>query len=127
MEALTDSLRRELAVYGIDVVVIEPGSIDTPIWEKGEKADTAPYRETPYFDALERFKRAALKIGRAGLPPEAVGETVLTALTSQKPKARYVVQRGGPLQFHITRHLPARLLDRLIARQLGLRSRIRSD
>jgi NAD(P)-dependent dehydrogenase (short-subunit alcohol dehydrogenase family) len=120
VEALSDSLRRELAVYGIDVIVIQPGSIDTPIWEKGAQDDTAAFRGTPYFDALERFKKAALKIGKAGLQPEAVGQAVLTALTTPKPKARYVVQRGGPLQFHITRHLPARMLDRLVASRLGL-------
>ena len=121
LEALSDALRRELAVYGIGVIIIEPGSVDTPMWDKGAAADIEPYRGTPYYPVLDRFQRAAVKIGRAGLPPAAVGETVLKALTAPRPKARYVVQRGGPLRFHLTRHMPARLLDWLIARQLGLK------
>jgi NAD(P)-dependent dehydrogenase (short-subunit alcohol dehydrogenase family) len=120
LEGLSDSLRRELAVYGIKVIVIQPGSIDTPLWDKGAAHDIERYRGTPYYSSLGWFRNAALKIGRGGLPPEAVGEAVLKALTAAKPKARYVVQRGGPLRFQITRHLPSRLLDRQIARRFRL-------
>ncbi len=120
LEGLSDSLRRELAVYGIKVIVIQPGSIDTPIWDKGAADDIEPYRNTPYYSSMNWFRGAALKIGRGGLSPEAVGDAVLKALTVPKPKARYVVQRGGPLQFHITRHLPARLVDGMIARRFRL-------
>jgi NAD(P)-dependent dehydrogenase (short-subunit alcohol dehydrogenase family) len=123
LEGLSDSLRRELAVYGIKVIVIQPGSIDTPIWDKGAADDIEPYRHTPYYSSLNWFRGAALKIGRGGLPPEAVGEAVLKALTAANPKARYVVQRGGPLQFHITRHLPSRILDRQIAKRFRLTPR----
>jgi hypothetical protein len=120
LEGLSDSLRRELAVYGIKVIVIQPGSIDTPIWDKGAADDIELYRNTPYYSSMNWFRGAALKIGRGGLPPEAVGETVLKALTAPNPKTRYVVQRGGPLQFHITRHLPSRILDRQIAKRFRL-------
>jgi NAD(P)-dependent dehydrogenase (short-subunit alcohol dehydrogenase family) len=118
LEALSDSLRRELSVYGIDVVVIEPGSIDTPIWAKGEAEDIGPYVGTPYFAALERFRKMAGAIGRSGLPPKAVGRAVLKALTVARPRTRYVVQAGGGFRFLLMRLLPDRLLDRLIARQL---------
>jgi NAD(P)-dependent dehydrogenase (short-subunit alcohol dehydrogenase family) len=120
LEALSDSLRRELTVYGIKVIVIQPGSIDTPIWDKGAAEDIERHRGTPYYSSLNWFRNAALKIGRGGLPPEAVGEAVLKALTAPRPKTRYVVQRGGPLQFHVTRHLPVWLVDRQIARRFRL-------
>ncbi len=120
LEALSDSLRRELIVYGVDVIVIRPGSIDTPIWEKAAAADAEPYRATPYFPALEKLKRAALKVGKGGLPPEAVGDAILIALTAARPKSLYVVRKRGLLAFDPTPHLPRRFLDRMIASRLGL-------
>jgi NAD(P)-dependent dehydrogenase (short-subunit alcohol dehydrogenase family) len=123
LEALSDSLRREIAVYGISVIVVRPGAIETALWEKLVNADLERHRDTPHFPALDAYRNAAMKIGRAGLPATAVGEVVLKALTAPRPKTHYVVQRGGPLQFHIARHLPAWLLDRIVARRLRALSR----
>jgi NAD(P)-dependent dehydrogenase (short-subunit alcohol dehydrogenase family) len=86
LEGLSEALRRELMVFGIDVVVINPGSVVTPIWDKAEAADESPYASTEYVPFLSRFLSAALRSGRSGLPPEAVGEAVWTALSVERPR-----------------------------------------
>ena len=91
MEALSDALRRGLNLYGIDVIVIEPGSIRTPLWDKAEHADASVYAHTDYSHILINFRNALNQTGRRGLKPEVVGRTVLTALQSRRPKSRYPI------------------------------------
>jgi NAD(P)-dependent dehydrogenase (short-subunit alcohol dehydrogenase family) len=119
LEGLSESLRRELLVFGIDVIVIAPAAVATPIWSKVEQIDTTPYRNTRYGAALERLRTYMLRLGKAGLPPERVGETVLRALTTARPKVRYTVS-PTPLQHWVTSNLPKRVADRMIGRRLGL-------
>ena len=120
LEGMSESLRRELMVYGVDVIVIAPGAVATPIWDKGEAIDVARYANTPFFKPLERVKKYMLELGRAGLPPERIGEAVHTALTAHNPKTRYVVT-PDPLQNWMTTHLPRRWVDRTVAGRLGLK------
>ena len=91
LEAFTDSLRRELMIYGIDVIAIGPGSVLTPIWDKAEAADETIYASTDYGSSLKAFKALFIKEGRKGLPAERIGEAIHLALTTPKPKARYAV------------------------------------
>jgi NAD(P)-dependent dehydrogenase (short-subunit alcohol dehydrogenase family) len=122
LEGFSESLRRELMVYGIDVIVISPGSIATPIWTKAEQADLSVYDGTAYEAALRRTKEAMLGITRAGLPAERVGDVVLEALTSARPRVRYAVVSKGR-QSLLQSILPKRVVDRAIARRLGLTPR----
>lgn len=121
VESLSDALRRELMVHGIDVIVIEPGAIRTPIWDKGRDRDQSPFvgsaYETPLRNILERTR--ALEAG--GLLPEDVGRLALSILNSARPKTRYIIQRGGALSLHVRRTLPERLVDAAIAKQLGIK------
>jgi NAD(P)-dependent dehydrogenase (short-subunit alcohol dehydrogenase family) len=126
LEGMSHSLRRELMLYGIDVVIINPGPIDTPIWDKAEALDRSRYAGTDYEPFLPRFLKAALERGRSGLPAEAVGEVVWTALTAERPRTFYPVIGRKLLNWTIPLSLPARLLDRLIAKRLGL-VRVESD
>jgi NAD(P)-dependent dehydrogenase (short-subunit alcohol dehydrogenase family) len=119
LEGLSESLRRELLLFGIDVIVIAPGAVATPIWAKAEQVDTAPYRGTPYAPALERLRKYMLTLGEKGFPPEKIGETVLQALTAAKPKVHYTVS-PTPMQHWLGRNLPRRFLDRMIGKRLGL-------
>ena len=119
LEGLSESLRRELLLFGIDVIVIAPGAVATPIWSKAEEVDTSSYRDTPYALALERLRNYMLAIGRAGLPPERIGAAVLNALTTARPKARYTVS-PQPLQHWLASNLPKRVVDRMIGGRLGL-------
>ncbi len=119
LEGLSESLRRELMLYGIDVVIINPGAIATPIWDKSERAD-AEFANTPFGPAVAKVKKYMLAMGHAGLPPERIGETVKTALTAARPSVRYIVT-PKPLQDFLARTLPKRTVDGLIADRLGLR------
>lgn len=122
LEGMSDSLRRELMIHGIPVVVVAPASIATPIWDKsvGEGADE--YSRTAYRDALDRMLAIANATGQAGLPAERVAEVVLRALIARRPRHRYAVN-GSPVSSFLMRRIPAGMLDRLIARTIGLRRR----
>ncbi len=120
MEGLSESLRRELMIYGVDVIIIAPGAINTPIWDKADQVDVTRYANTPYKKSLEAVRTYMLKIGKAGFPPERIGETVWTALTAAKPKTRYVVT-PGPLTNWMGVHLPKRTMDNIVAGRLGLK------
>src|SRR5438132_2521675 len=61
LEAISDSLRRELLPFGVRVIVLEPGSFKTAIWSKVEAMDLRRYAGTPYESVLERFRRASLR------------------------------------------------------------------
>ena len=119
LEGLSESLRRELMLFGIDVIVVAPGSVATPIWDKAEAIDIAQFESTPYAAALKTMRSFMLSHGRKGLPAERIGEAVRTALTTAKPKVRYTVA-PNPLQQLMVATLPKRTMDRLFARRLGL-------
>ncbi|HEX7885998.1 MAG TPA: SDR family NAD(P)-dependent oxidoreductase, partial [Phenylobacterium sp.] len=119
LEGLSEGLRRELLPFGVDVVVVAPGAVATPIWEKADEVDVSRYANTPYATVLDRFRAYMLQIGRAGLPPEKIGEAIHHALTTPKPKVRYTVT-GDPLRIFMAEHLPKRMLDRTVGKQLGM-------
>jgi NAD(P)-dependent dehydrogenase (short-subunit alcohol dehydrogenase family) len=119
LEGLSEALRREMLPFGVDVVVVAPGAVATPIWDKADQIDTSRYANTVYGPALDRLRAYMLQIGKAGLPPEAIGEAIATALTAAKPKVRYVVS-PSPFQVLMTEILPKRTLDRITGQRMGL-------
>ena len=123
LEAFTDSLRRELMIYGIDVIAIGPGAVVTPIWDKAEQADETPYAKTDYAPALKAFKERFVAEGRKGLPAERIGEAIHRALTAPKPRVRYAVVQNRFFNWTLPMLLPKRVVDRLIAKQFGLTRR----
>ena len=122
LEGMSECLRRELMIYGIDVILVEPGYVDTPTFGKAgaEVEDLGIYRETEYGPALDQFVKATTAEGRKGLQPRAIGEVVHTALTVRKPKTVYTPMRQKFKNWTLPRLLPRRTLDRLIGKQLGL-------
>ena len=122
LEGLSESLRRELMLFGIDVIVMAPGAVATAIWGKAEALEVAAYAQSPYARALDRLREEMFKMGRQGLAPEVLGEAIHRALTAPCPKTRYQVTPRR-LQDFLLKSLPARLVDRLMAMQLGLRTR----
>ena len=121
LEGFSETLRRELMLYGIDVIIIGPGAIATPIWDKAEQVDANLYADTEYFESGVRVQKYMVEGGRKGYPPEKVGEVVWEALTSSKPRVRYAVIPGNPVSRFIQSLLPKRVLDNIIARNLGFK------
>jgi NAD(P)-dependent dehydrogenase (short-subunit alcohol dehydrogenase family) len=120
IEGLSEALRRELVIHGIDVIVVAPGAVATPIWDKAEELDVERYANTVYAGALGRIKAHILEIGRKGLKPEMLGEAVWKALTIARPRTRYVVTPDRIQHFMVNR-LPKRMVDRMITGRLGLK------
>ncbi|MFN7055402.1 SDR family NAD(P)-dependent oxidoreductase [Hyphomonas sp.] len=121
-EAMSDTLRRELAIYGIDAIAIGPGSVKTPIWDKAEKDnESGPYAGSDWAEALKIFERTMLNGGRTGLSPEKIAEVIEAALSDPKPKARYAPVPDKLTNFTIPTRLPKRMLDRIFISRFGLK------
>ena len=120
LEAFSDSLRREMLMHGIDVIVIGPGAISTPIWAKADDIDIDQYSGTEYAGILEQMKKSMREYGESGLPPEAVGALVVKILKSEKPKARYAILKNKFLLWTLPRLLPKRLIDKALAKRFGI-------
>jgi NAD(P)-dependent dehydrogenase (short-subunit alcohol dehydrogenase family) len=121
LEGLAESLRRELMIFGIDVIVVAPGAVATPIWDKAKQIDTSRYANTPYAAALDKVKAYMLELGRKGFPPEKIGQAVYKALTARQPRVRYTVTPDA-MQNLMVNTLPKRAVDRLVAGRLGLKN-----
>ncbi len=120
LEGMSEALRRELMLFGIDLVIIEPGAVNTAMYDKGEKEDLSEFKSTPYWQMIEDFQKYIVKEGRRGLPPERLARTVYLALTAARPKARYAVVPQRLKNWTLPRILPTRTLDAAIAKQMGL-------
>lgn len=125
LEAMSDSLRRELLTHGIDVVIVGPGAIRTPIWSKADEIDVDRYRKTEYADVLTRMAPMMKEIGDAGLEASDVGELVLHILTVGEPKTRYPILRHMFSMWTAPNLMPKRMLDRVIAKRFGMTPRSR--
>ena len=121
LEGFSESLRRELMLYGIDVIIVGPGSVATPIWDKAEQLDISKFSNTEYGESAKRLQEYMIRNGRNGYPPEKVGEVVWHALITPKPHVRYAVIPGSALSRVIQMLLPKRMVDRIIARNLGFK------
>jgi NAD(P)-dependent dehydrogenase (short-subunit alcohol dehydrogenase family) len=124
-EAIGDVFRQELRPWGIEVAIIEPGSIDTPIWGRGQdKAEEieakSPQTNLLYGAALEKFKKVIEDTAERGIPPEKVAKAIAHALESSRPKTRYLVGLDAQVQARLKPLIPTRLFDRIVARQLNL-------
>jgi NAD(P)-dependent dehydrogenase (short-subunit alcohol dehydrogenase family) len=121
LEGFSESLRRELMLYGIDVIIVGPGSVATPIWDKAEQVDLSIYAGTDYVEAAQRLQKYMVDDGRKGYPPEKVGEVVLQALTTPRPRVRYSVVPGSAINRIVQLLLPKRVVDNIIAKNLGFK------
>jgi NAD(P)-dependent dehydrogenase (short-subunit alcohol dehydrogenase family) len=119
VEGLSESLRREMMLFGIDVIVIGPGPIKTPIWGKGAAPDFSKMDGSPYRKPLEAAFNFMQELGKGGLPPEDVAKLIHHALTGTNVKTRYTIT-PGKFTRAIFNMLPTRRSDRIIAKRLNI-------
>jgi NAD(P)-dependent dehydrogenase (short-subunit alcohol dehydrogenase family) len=124
LEAITDALRLEVRQSGIQVSIIEPGAIATPIWEKSSKdaealeASCSPEMRERYAALVHGVKRAVDGAAMRAIPVDAVVAAVVHALTSPRPKTRYLVGWDAKVRAWMVKLLPDRLADKLLMRVL---------
>jgi NAD(P)-dependent dehydrogenase (short-subunit alcohol dehydrogenase family) len=123
IEAIADTLRMELRPFGIEVAIVEPGSIKTPIWAKSGKVADALLDGAPptlgelYGARIAAFRRVAAERGAKGASAEAVAQAVEDVLTAERPRTRRLVGRDARLRFGVE-WLPDRLRDSVYERML---------
>jgi NAD(P)-dependent dehydrogenase (short-subunit alcohol dehydrogenase family) len=123
IEAVGDVFRQELRPWGISVSIVEPGSIDTPIWERGERtADEigTPEREALYGKVVASYRKVIKETAERGIAPEQAAQTIEHALTSNRPRARYLVGLEAKVAARAKLLLPTSIFDRIVARKMNL-------
>ncbi len=120
VEGFSESLRRELQLVGVDVVIVAPGSVATAIWDKTEAMPLDHVAGTVWDKPYRAFIAWMVENGRKGLTPEQVGAVIATALTTPKPKVRYEAVKGRFANATLPSLLPRRAVDRLMGKQIGL-------
>jgi NAD(P)-dependent dehydrogenase (short-subunit alcohol dehydrogenase family) len=126
LEAVGDVFRQELRPWGIEVAIVEPGSIATPIWERGQQAAEAfvagasDEQERLYGQSIAAYREVARQTGERGIPPERVAKAIEHALGARRARTRYLVGLDAKAQARLKSLLPTRLVDRLIARFTGM-------
>jgi|CXWL01.1.fsa_nt_gi NAD(P)-dependent dehydrogenase (short-subunit alcohol dehydrogenase family) len=123
IEGYSQSLRRELMLFGVDVIVIGPGAVATPIWDKAEQIDLKRFANTPYAGAVGRVADYMQQQGKKGLPASDVGELIWRCLAAAEPKTRYAILRRPFMDNTLPKLLPQRMIDRILAQRLGFQKR----
>jgi hypothetical protein len=122
IEGISESLRRELLIYGIDVIVIAPHSTNTPFLDKAEAQDVSMYDDTPYGKPAKLFVDFIVHDGRKGFHPRDIAEVIYKAVTAKRPRARYSVVPQPLKAWLLSNVFPTRLIDRMMAKQFGMAS-----
>jgi NAD(P)-dependent dehydrogenase (short-subunit alcohol dehydrogenase family) len=129
VRSLSAALRRELHPWGIEVSLVEPGALDTPIWSKGETgADEVtdglpPHVRSLYARQLDALRAGVRKAAMGAESPEAAAEAIEHALTARRPRLVYTVGRGARIQGALHSVLPGRAFDAVVQRAMGLPQR----
>lgn len=123
LEALSDALRRELVMHGVDVIVVGPGAVRTPIWAKADEVDVSQYQHTEYRSPMETLKKNMQTVGADGLPAEAVGDLVRHILEARHPKTRYAILKNKFFLWTLPQLLPPRMVDKAVARRFEIKAR----
>ncbi len=125
IEAVGDVFRRELRGAGIAVSIVEPGSIATDIWDRGERAadeitGRSPRQDALYGDAIEKYRKTVRGVADRGIPAERVARVIEHALSARRPRTRYLVGIDAKFQARAKYLIPTRIFDRILARATGL-------
>jgi NAD(P)-dependent dehydrogenase (short-subunit alcohol dehydrogenase family) len=124
-EAIGDAFRQELRPWGLRVAIVEPGSIDTPIWDRGQRTSEEVETRSPqtnllYGAAIAKYRELVRATAERGIPPEKVAKAIAHALESDRPRTRYLVGLDAKVQARLKPFIPMPLFDRIVARTMGL-------
>ncbi len=117
IEGMSDALRCELMLFGIDVILIAPGLVGSSFVDNLQKEDISPYQDTPYREAMAKL--GPRMANKKSLPPERIAESIQHALTTPRPKVRYIVARSYLRDWLLPTRLPKRISDSRSAKKLG--------
>jgi NAD(P)-dependent dehydrogenase (short-subunit alcohol dehydrogenase family) len=120
LEGMSNSLRRELQLQGIDVIVIAPGPINTAIWDKESALEMSQYATTEYAEPMRAFQQFMVKVGKAGYSSEKVGQFIYRVFEAKHPKTRYTITPDPYANWYLPQWFPPRWLDRMIGKSVGL-------
>ncbi|WP_344652537.1 SDR family oxidoreductase [Cryptosporangium japonicum] len=124
LEAVSDALRRELAPHGVQVVVVEPGGVRTEMNNRGTAvanrlaADMTPEQHERYGPLVRAIVSHSAAFTKAGKSAEDAAKIVAKAATERRPRTRYTIGRDAALMSRLSRVLPDRVLDRMLAADL---------
>jgi NAD(P)-dependent dehydrogenase (short-subunit alcohol dehydrogenase family) len=124
IEAVGDVFRRELRQAGISVSIVEPGSIATDIWDRGERAadeiaTRSPRSEELYGESLARYRKTFDRVAGRGIPAARAAKAIEHALSARRPRPRYLVGIDARTQARLKYLIPTRVFDRIAARATG--------
>src|SRR5262245_27052444 len=120
LESISDGMRRELALYGIDVIVMVIGAVQTPIWEKVSAEDLERFSQTDYAGGVATMRETTSELGKGGMPVARVATAVRQALEEAKPKPRYILVNDYWRGWLLPKLVPTRMFDYALTRQFGL-------
>ncbi len=121
VEAVSDALRVEVAPFGINVILIEPGPVATEFFQVAkDKASELLSPESPYQIFAEKLEDMTTSMASTAWSPERVSETILKAMTDSHPADRYTAFTGGKVALGLMRLTPAGLMDQFWSRWLGM-------
>tara|TARA_Y100001970_G_scaffold116279_1_gene144756 strand:+ start:9 stop:863 length:855 start_codon:yes stop_codon:yes gene_type:complete len=121
LEGMSDSLRRELMMYGIDVVLIEPGPVKSEIWSKAPDIDNNPFIGTDYEESLRAFYKEVFGKANDALDTDIIGNAIKSIIENSHPKTRYVYTKDKFKEFTLPGILPDRTLDKIMAKRLKIK------
>ena len=124
---MSDAAAAELMLFGIDLVMIEPGSVNTEMYDKGEKEDLSEFKPTEYWARCKTSRSYRGRRRTNGFSPERLGQAIYLALTMANPKARYAVIQQRFKNWTLPRLLPAKMLDAELAKRWVLQSGHRAE
>ena len=120
LEGFSDSIRKELMLYGIDVILIEPGPVKTAIWDKTPSPNNNIFSNTEYNSILKKFYKEVIEKGKSGIDVDIVGNKIKQIIEMQKPKTRYVITGNKLINYTLPSILPDRMFDKITAKMLKI-------
>jgi len=119
VEGLSHAWRRELIPFGIDMIVVGPGNVITPIWDKAK--EETKFEDSSYKEQFQNFYHYAITEGQKGMKPSDIANVVMEIIHSSKPKVRYAPVAKKLANWYIPRWVSARTLDSIMSKNMKMK------